>query len=160
MLESWHENYKLIWKLQTHMKIANSYEKCKCQCRNYTPKRENCKLIWKLQTDMNNANLYENYKPILTFWCIVPTWMFAIFLGDTGTLKLVLKQKKCFHLIAVWMTKTQQNNLLQKLPRFINILIQILMGTQSDSYLHLLCMGWRNFFSSCAVVSALGSGGE
>ncbi len=25
---------------------------------------------------------------------------------------------------------------------------------------HLLCVGWRNFFYSCAVVSVFGSGGE
>ncbi len=48
--------------------------------------------------------------------------------------KLVLKQKECFRSIALWMTKTQRNNLLQNLPQFINILIPTPMRTQSDSY--------------------------
>ncbi len=30
----------------------------------------------------------------------------------------------------------------------------------TEGQIHLLRMGWRNFFSSCAVVSVLGSGGE
>ncbi len=48
--------------------------------------------------------------------------------------KLVLEQKECFRSIAMWMTKTQQNNLLQNLSQFINILIPILMQAQYDSY--------------------------
>ncbi len=116
------------------MKIANSYEDCKRPRRNYTLKCENCKLIWKLQTDMKISNWYENCKAILTFWCIVPMWMFAISYETKREWKLVLKQKERFHLIAVWMMKTQQNNLLQNLPWFKHILIPIPMWTQSDSY--------------------------
>jgi hypothetical protein len=41
-------------------------------------------------------------------------------------------------LIVVWMTKTQQKDLSQNLPRFINILIPIPMQTQSDSYFKAL----------------------
>ncbi len=57
-------------KLQTQMKIANSYENCKHPRRNYTPKCENCNLILKLQTEMKIANWYEICKAILKFWCI------------------------------------------------------------------------------------------
>jgi hypothetical protein len=31
---------------------------------------------------------------------------------------------------------------------------------QTETQIHLLCMGWRNHFSSCAVVSVFGSGGK
>jgi hypothetical protein len=31
---------------------------------------------------------------------------------------------------------------------------------QTEKGIHLLRMGWRNFFSSCAVVSVFGSGGK
>ncbi len=31
---------------------------------------------------------------------------------------------------------------------------------QTESQIHSLRMGWRNFFSSCAVVSGFGSGGK
>jgi hypothetical protein len=30
----------------------------------------------------------------------------------------------------------------------------------TEEQIHLLCMGWRIFFSSCAVVSVFGSGGK
>ncbi len=96
MLESWHENCKLIWKLQTQMKIANSYESCKRPRRNYAPKCENCKLIQKLQTDMKIANWYENCKAILTFWCIVATLTFAIFLWDTAGMKTCSETERMF----------------------------------------------------------------
>ncbi len=33
-------------------------------------------------------------------------------------------------------------------------------SNNSVTYIHLLCVGWRNFFSSCAVVSVFGSGGK
>ncbi len=69
--------------------------------------------------------------------------------------------ERMFCSIAVWMTKTQQNDVLENLPRFIHILIPIPMRTHSDSYLHSLCVGWRNLFSSCAVVcQCFGSGGK
>ncbi len=84
----------VTWELQTDMniannwmKIANSYENCQHPCRNYTPKCENCKLIWNLQTDMKIANWNENCKSILMFWCIVPAWMFGIFIWDTVGIK-------------------------------------------------------------------------
>jgi hypothetical protein len=32
--------------------------------------------------------------------------------------------------------------------------------SQRESQIHLLCMGWRKFFSSCAVVSVFFSGGK
>jgi len=47
----------VTWELHTDMKIANSYENCKCPRRNHTPKSENCNLIWKLQTDMKIARI-------------------------------------------------------------------------------------------------------
>ncbi len=140
MLELWRENCKLIWKLQTHMKIANSYENCKRPCRNYTPKcelqtdmkianwYENCKLIWKLQTDMRIAKQFSCFGVLFLCGCLQFSY------ETQREWKLVLKQKECYRLIAVWMTKTQQNNLLQNLPQFIYILIPIPMRTQSDSY--------------------------
>jgi hypothetical protein len=30
----------------------------------------------------------------------------------------------------------------------------------TEEQTHSLCVGWRNFFSSCAVVSVFGSGGK
>ncbi len=96
------------------MKIANLYKNCKHPRRNYTPKCENCKLIWKLQTDIKIANWYENSKAILMFWCKVPTWTCAIFIWDTAGMKTCCGTE-CFGSIAVWMTKTQWNNILQNL---------------------------------------------
>ncbi len=133
MLEPWRENCKLIWKLQTHMKIANSYENCKHPRRNYRPKCENCKLIWKFQTDMKIANWYENCKAILTFSCMVPTWTFAVFIWDTAGMK-ACSGTECFGSITVWMTNTQRNNLLQNLPWFIFKYQLLCMITQSESY--------------------------
>ncbi len=78
------------------MKIANSYDNCKCPCRNHTPKHENCKLMWKLQTDMKIANWYENCKAILMFWCIVPTWTFAVFIWDTAGMKTCSETERMF----------------------------------------------------------------
>ncbi len=34
------------------------------------------------------------------------------------------------------------------------------MESKTEEQIHLLRLGWRNFFSSCAVVSVLGSGGK
>ncbi len=96
MLELWRENCKLIWKLQTDRKIAKSYENCKHPGRNYTTRRENCNMIWKLQTDMEIANWYENCKSILAFWCIVPTWTFAIFMRDTAGMKTCSQTERMF----------------------------------------------------------------
>ncbi len=47
-----HENCKLIWKLQTDMKIANWYE--------------NCKLIWELQSN-SHILLYSSYVDVCNF---------------------------------------------------------------------------------------------
>jgi hypothetical protein len=132
--ESWRENCKLIWKLQTHMKIVNSYENCKCPHKNYTPKHENCKLIWKLQTDMKIANWYENCKVILTFWCIVPMWTFAIFIWDTVGMKTCSEAERIIPFDCSVDDDNSMNNFSQNLPQFINILIPIPMRAQSDSY--------------------------
>ncbi len=133
MLESWCENCKLIWKLQTQMKIANSYEICKRSRRNYTPKRENCKLIWKLQTDMKIANWYENCKAIITFRCIVPTWIFAIFIWDMAGMKTCSGTEIMFWLDYGVDHKNSTKPCLAK-PSTIHILIPISMLTQSYSY--------------------------
>ncbi len=134
MLELWCENFcKLVWKLQTHMKIANSYENCKHPRRNYTPKLENCKLIWKLQTDIKIANWYENCKAILTFWCIVPTRTFAIFIWDTAGMKTCSGIERMFRFNCGVDNKNSMKQSLAK-PSRIHILIPIPMLTQSDSY--------------------------
>ncbi len=151
MLESWHENCKLIWKLQTHMKIANSYENCKRSHRNYTTKCENCKLIWKLQTDMKIANWYENCKAILTFWCIVHTWTFAIFIWDMAEMKTCSGTDRMFRFDCGVDDKNTTKQSLAK-PSMIQILITIPMLTHSDSYFKkwFLCpltpnlLTWRN----------------
>ncbi len=49
-----HENCKLIWKLQTDMKIANWYE--------------NCKLIWELQNNSHILVYYQSRGSAAT-WC-------------------------------------------------------------------------------------------
>ncbi len=120
VLESWRENCKLIWKLQTHMKIANSYENCKRPCMKYTLKRENCKLIWRLQTDMKIANWYENCKfqsnsHVLVYRSYVDICNFHMRHSGNET----CSGTACFGSIAVWMTKTQRNNLSQNLQRFM-----------------------------------------
>jgi hypothetical protein len=67
------------------------------------------------------------------------------------------------------MTKTQRDDLLQNLPRFINILIPTPMRTQSDSYFkqwflcshtsQLIIDKWHNFGSgSCSSRSILHNG--
>jgi hypothetical protein len=57
-----------------------SYENCKPPRRNYIPKHENC--FANLISVCNfHISLQFSYQfAILTFWCIVPTWMFAIFI--------------------------------------------------------------------------------
>jgi hypothetical protein len=125
------ENCKLIWKLQTHMKIANPYENCKRPRRNHTPKSENCKLIWKLQTDMKIANQYENCKAILTFRCMVPTWTFAIFIWETQRdWKLVPEMNFS---VGLRRGKTHREEYLAK-PSTNHILLLIPVRRQSDSY--------------------------
>ncbi len=135
MIESWRENCKLTWKLQTYMKIANPYENCKCPCGNYTPKSDNCKLIWKLHTDdMKIANWCENCKAIFTFWSMVPTWTFAIFIWETQRdWKLLVLWKRIFRLDCGMMTKIHREQSLAK-PSTIHILILIPVRIQSDSY--------------------------
>ncbi len=116
------------------MKIANSYENCRRPRRNYTPKRENCKLIWKLQTGMKIANWYENCKAILTFRCIVPTLMFAIFIWDTAGMKTCSGTERMFRFdCGVDDTNTMKQSLAK--PSTIHILIPIPMLTHSDSYI-------------------------
>ncbi len=112
------------------MKIANSYENCKRPRRNYTPKCENCKLIWKLQTDVTIANWYENCKAILTFWCIVSTWMFAIFLRDKAGMKTCSETERMCPFDCSVDDKNSTKWSLAK-P---STLIPIPMRTQSDSY--------------------------
>jgi hypothetical protein len=43
----------------------------------------------------------------------------------------------------------------------VNLLATILRQLRDNGFtIHLLCVGWRNLFPSCAVVSVFGSGGE
>ncbi len=114
-----------IWKLQTHMKIANSYENCKLPRRNYRPKRENCKLIWKLQTDMKIANWHENCKAILTFWCTVPTY--------TAEMKTCSGTEEMFRFDCGLDDKNSTKHSFTK-PSTFHISIPIPMLTKSDSY--------------------------
>ena len=81
VMELWHENCKLIWKYETDMKIWNWYENIKRPRRNHTSKGENMKLIWKYETAQFD---------ILMFLCIVPTWMFDIFILDAAGMKIHL----------------------------------------------------------------------
>ncbi len=111
MLELWRENCKLIWKLQTHMKIANVHVGTIHQNMRIANWYENCKLIWKLQTDMRIVKQFSCFS-------VFSMWTFAIFIWDTAGMK-TCSGTECFGSIAVWMTKTQQNNLLQNLPLFI-----------------------------------------
>ena len=57
------------------------------------------------------------------------------------------------------LTLTHRQNDIQR-----NKLILVGLGNlrflQLEKRIHLLRMGWRNFFSSCAVVSVFGSGGK
>ena len=56
-IANWCENCKLIWKLQTHMKIANVHVGTIHWNVRIANWYENCKLIWKLQTHMKIANV-------------------------------------------------------------------------------------------------------
>jgi len=117
-----------IWKVQTHMKIANPCGNFKRPHRNNTPKCENYKLIWKLQTDIKIANWYENCKEILTFWGIVPTWTFAIFIEDIVGLK-TCSEKKIIGWIVVLLGCTHQcrNSLisLTDIPMYIRVVFYL-----------------------------------
>ncbi len=97
------------------------------------PKCENCKLIWKLQTDMKIANWYENYKAILTFRCIVPPWMFAIFIWDTVGMKTCSGTERMFWFDCGVDDKNSTKHSFAK-PSTIHISIPIPMLTKSDSY--------------------------
>ncbi len=98
---------------------------------------------------------------ILTFRCIVSTWRFGIFIRifiwDTAGMKTCSETERCFRSIVGWMTKIQQDNLSQNLPQFMNILIPILMRTQSDSYFKqwFLCSQIRlwSYFQNNILVS-------
>ncbi len=82
---------------------------------------------------MKIANWYENCKLILTFWWMVPTWTFAIFIWETQRdWKLVL-EKRIFQSDAAWMTKTHREQSLA-IPSTIHIPILIPVTRQSDSY--------------------------
>ncbi len=123
----------MTWKLQTDMKIANSYENCKHPHRNCTPKHDYCKLIWKLQTDMKIAYWYENCKANLAFWCIVPTWTLAIFIWDTVGMKTCSGTERMF-----WFdcSVDDKNSTKQSLPKpsTVHIFTPIPMLAQSNSY--------------------------
>ncbi len=131
-MESWCESCKLIRKLQTHMKIANSYENCKHSRRNYRPKCKICKLIWKLQTDIIIANLYENCKAILMFWSIVPMWAFAIFSYETQGNENLFWNKMFWFDCSVDDKNSTKHSFAK--PSTIHISIPIPILTQSDSY--------------------------
>ncbi len=132
-IANWYKNYKLIWKLQTHIKIANVHVGTIHQNVRIANWYEYRKLIWNLQTDMKIANWYENCKAILTFWCIVPTWAFAIFIWDTAGMKTCSgTERMCLFDCSV----DDKNSMKQSLakPSTIHIIIPIHMLTQYDSY--------------------------
>jgi hypothetical protein len=56
-------------------------------------------------------------------------------------------------LLRLWSCRINHNNSATQMQPY---------GTdgQTDSPIHSLRVGWRNFFYSCAVVSVFGSGGE
>ncbi len=112
-IAKWYENWKLIWKLQTHMKIANVHVGTIHWNMRIANWYENCKLIWKLQTDMKIAKQYS------CFGIQFLRGRLRFSYETQREWKLVLEQKECFHLIVVWTTKPQQNNLSQNLPQFI-----------------------------------------
>jgi hypothetical protein len=90
-IANWYENMKLIWKYETDMKISNVHVG--------TIHRR-----WEYETDMKIWNWYENMKliwkyetaqfDILTFLCIVPTWMFDMFILDAAGMKIHLARIK------------------------------------------------------------------
>ncbi len=128
-IANWYENCKFTQKLQTHMKIANVHVGTIHRSVRIANWYQNWKLIWKLQTDMRIAKQFSRFGVLF----LRGRLQFSYETQREWT--LVLKQKECFRSIAVWMTKTQRDDLSQNLPRFINILIPIPMQTQSDSYL-------------------------
>jgi hypothetical protein len=82
---------------------------------------------------MKIANQYENCKAIITFWCMVPTWTFAIFIWETQRdWKLVPEMNFSVGLRRGWQ-KTHREQSLAK-PSTIHILILIPVQRQSDSY--------------------------
>ncbi len=82
--------------------------------------RENCKLIWKLQPDMKIANWYENCKAILTFWCIVPMWKFAIFIWDTPGMETCSGTERMFWFDCdVDDKNSPKQSLCRKPPRYV-----------------------------------------
>ncbi len=139
-IANWYKNCKLIWKLQTHIKIAHVHV-------GTIPKCENCKMIWKLQIDMKIAIWYENCKAILTFWCIVLMWTFAIFIWDTAGMKTCSGTERMIQFDCGVDDKNTTKQSLAK-PSTIHILIPIPMLRHSDSYFKtwFLCSPWLILF--------------
>ncbi len=120
---------------------------------------------------MKIANWYENCKAILTFQCIVPMWTFAIFIWDTAGMKTCSETERMFPFNYGVDDKNSMNWSLAKpstIHKYFNTkflcghsLIHILSHVSSallrsilsQAKKHLLHVGWRNFFSICAVVS-------
>ncbi len=61
-IANWYENCKLIWKLQTHMKIANVHVRTTQRKVRIANWYENCKLMWKLQTDIRIAKQFSHFS--------------------------------------------------------------------------------------------------
>ncbi len=71
------------------------------------------------------------------------------------------------YLLGFFILEKQQANIPDRGFLFLRntlLLYSLSPYSQTESLtekrIHLLCMGWRNFFSSCAVVSVFGSGGK
>ncbi len=63
-----------------HSRCRVSYENCKRPRRNYRLKREKCFAILSSVCNFHISLQFSYQFAILTFWCIVPTWTFVIFI--------------------------------------------------------------------------------
>ncbi len=82
---------------------------------------------------MKIANWYENCKAILMFWCIVPTWTFAIFIWDTAGMKTCSGTEGMFWFNCGVDDKNSTKHSFA-IPSTIHISIPIPILTKSDSY--------------------------
>ena len=73
-------NQEILFQNKFSIRLCLSHENCKCPCRNHTLKRENCFAIFISVCNFHISLQFSYQFAILTFWCIVPTWTFAIFI--------------------------------------------------------------------------------
>ncbi len=119
-IANWYENCKLIWKLQTHMKIANVHIGTIHQNVRIANWYENCKLIWELQSN-SHVLVCSSYVDVCIFH-----------MRHSGN-ENFSGTERMFQFDCGVDDKNSTKQSLAK-PSTIHVLILIPMMTQYDSY--------------------------